>query len=466
MALAGLSGGPCFRPRQAPGPSGHRLLGSLHDVRTDRIRFVTNATREFGDIVAFRMGPKRLFLLRHPHHVRHVLCENHRNYRKGLGLAEARPMLGDGLLTSDGDLWASQRRLLQAAFQKDRMEWYGQAICEAVCETAERWRALAMCGDAVDIGAEMTRLTMNVLSKTLLLPRLMNFASECADDLAEVGRWAMRRMTSLLPLPLVFPTPSNLGARRALTRLEQRAQELIADSRAGGTEAGKFIALLEDQARCDSGNARPGSLVRDEVLTLLLAGHETTAAVLSWTWYLLGGNTEAYKRLRTELDEQLGGADAKDGDLPRLPYTRMVLSEAMRLYPPVWLLPRKSIAADEIGGYEIPARSDVLISLYSMHRHPEFWPDPDRFLPDRFAPGRPAAQTAAALPHYLPFGAGPRTCIGMRFGLMEATIALANLAQRFRLSPAGARVPEPEASLSLHPRNGLPMFIQSRCAGE
>lgn len=448
--------------REAPGPSGRRLVGSLHDVRTDRLRFVTCATREYGDVVGFRMGPKRLFLLRHPAHVRHVLADNHRNYHKGLGLDEARPLLGKGLLTSEGALWATQRRLMQAAFQRDRVQGYGAAIARVLADTTVRWRGFAGREDAVDVAAEMTRLALHMVSESVLSPRLMDFAGECAEDLSVIARWSMARMTALVRVPLSIPTPANVRARRALARLERLADVLVAESRRRRPQALDAIALLEVQTEAETGGPPPRALVRDEVMTLLLAGHETTAAVLSWTWHLLARHPEARQRLCRELDERLQGRAPGVDDLARLPYTRMVLHEALRLYPPVWLLPRRAIGPDEIGGYRIPAGSDVLVSIYSLQRHPQFWSDPDRFVPERFAsadgPGSGDRQAAC----FLPFGAGPRTCIGMRLGWMEAFLTIAALAQRFDVSAADDRPVEPEASLSLHPRGGAPMWIRER----
>jgi cytochrome P450 len=465
---ASIASAPWSRPRarrrEPPGPSGHRLLGSLHDVRTDRLRFVTTATRDYGDLVGFRMGPKRLYLLRHPDHIRHVLTDNVQNYHKGLGLDEARPLLGDGLLTSEGALWASQRRLVQTALQQHRMDRHAVAIAAAVNGVADRWAGFAARGEVVDVAREMTRLAMQVVADCMLTPRLIEVADDCARDLAEIGRWSMRRMSALVKLPLAVPTPGNVRARRALGRLDRHAAALIDESRARRPFVTDLIARLEAGAGAPTAPGVAPRLVRDEIMTLLLAGHETTASLLAWIWHLLARHPDAADRLRQELDTQLAGRSPGLDDVPRLRYTRMVVNEGLRLYPPVWLLPRRSLAADDIGGYDIPAGSDVLISIYSLHRHPAFWPDPDRFDPERFAPP-PGADPHARMPAFLPFGAGPRTCVGMRLGLVEAMLAIASLAQRFTLSCADDRVPIPEASLSLHPRGGVPMIVRERTGG-
>lgn len=456
---APLDAGRRAEPRHAPGPRGRRLLGSLHDVRTDRLRFVTAATRDYGDIVCFRMGPKRLFLLRHPDHVRHVLVDNQRNYRKGLGLDEARPLLGEGLLTSEGAVWAAERRLIQTMFQQARLDDHGAALCGVLRETTARWQGFAARERVVDVAHEMTRLSMQVVATCLLSPRLMDFADDCARDLAEIGRWSMTRMTALVRLPLFVPTPANLRARAALARLERVAAALVDASRARRPDVADMIARLEAPA-AGGGHVPSQRLVRDEIMTMLLAGHETTAAALSWAWHLLARHPHEMQRLQEELDERLGGRTPEPGDLPQLPYTRAVVNETMRLYPPVWLLPRRAVAADTIGGYDVPAGADVLVSLYSLHRHPAYWRDPDDFQPQRFMAG--PAGDAGAMRAYLPFGAGPRSCVGMRLGLLESVLALATLAARFTPAAAGHRAPVADASLSLHPRGGVPMFIRER----
>lgn len=440
--LAGSS--PARPERVAPGPSGRRLLGSLLEVRRDRLRFVTEAARAYGDLVCFRMGPKRLYLINGPDYARHVLCDSAANYEKGLGLAEAEPLLGKGLLTSEGDLWAAQRRLLQAAFHAGRIDAYCGSMVSAAAARAETWRRPDRA-EALDVAQEMVQLTIDILGRTLFGVDLKERAAEISEDLAVLTRWAMSRMASLLPLPLGAPTPRNFRARRALRRLEALVERMIRGRDAGG---GDLLSLLA------ANGARPADdrQMRDEVMTLLLAGHETTAATLAWTWYELARNPEAARRVRAEADEVLVGRAATAEDVPRLAYTRAVVDEVLRLYPPVWLLPRRAREDDVIDGYAIPARSDVLVCLYTLHRHPAYWEDGDAFDPSRFAPGRSAARVACS---YIPFGTGPRTCLGGRFGMTEVILVVATIAQRYNLELArGARI-EAQASLTLHPRGLL-----------
>lgn len=441
---------PSQKDKRVPGPRGRRLLGSLLEVRRDRLSFVTHATQKYGDLICFRMGPKRLYLLNHPDYARHVLCDNETNYRKGLGLIEAKPLLGEGLLTSDGEIWASQRRLLQAAFHNKRMEDFSNSMVDAAQATLERWQERASNEQVVDVAQEMVRLTMSIVGSTLFRIDLSEAVADVSRDLTLLTRWAMSRMTSIWKLPMYVPTPKNRRAVAALRRLESFVEKMIRQHAHPGNES--LLSLM----------AAEGSdkKMRDEVMTLLLAGHETTAATLTWVWYLLSQHPEVERRLHAEVDEVLAGRRATLSDVPRLVYTKMIVSETLRLYPPVWLLPRKTKNPDCLDQHIIPANSDVLICVYTIHRHPRFWDQPGRFDPERFAPDKGPGRDSGA---YLPFGAGPRTCLGSRFGLMEAVLMVAMIAQRFSLRLADQKV-EPEASLTLHPRHGLSMTLHRRPA--
>ena len=433
--------------RRPPGPHGHALLGSLLEVRRDRIRFVTRSVETYGDIVGFRMPHRNLVLLRHPDHIRHVLCENPGNYRKGLGLRDATDLLGDGLLTSDGDLWASRRRILQTAFQRDRLQSYHASISEAAFSLADRWERAAISGTVLDAGGEFAIATLRIATRTLFETKLDDGTlAEIAADLDIAGQMAMARMTAFVPLPRWLPTRANLRTAAAIRRLESHVDGIARGYDAGRHAPGSMLRKLIEGVAAETD---PRRAVRNEILTFLLAGHETTAATLTWALYLLARNRDCLETLRQEVDQI--------EDASKLAYTRMAIDETMRLYPPVWMLPRRSVADDCIGGYDVPAGSDVLISLYSLHRHPNFWPDPERFEPGRFAAsGRPGSGA------YLPFGSGPRTCVGASLGLLEAVILLATVVARCEFQLASEQEVECEASLSLRPKNGLRILVQRR----
>ncbi len=442
--------------RTAPGPQGRHLLGSLLEVRRDLLQFVINATGLYGGLVNFRMGPRNLFLISHNAYAQHILHDNQGNYLKGLGLLEAKPLLGDGLLTSEGNLWSVQRRFLQAAFHGKKLEEYSAVMVSQTESLLTHWRSLASAGQYVDVADEMTRLTLNILGATLFGQDFSAISGELARHLNTVANWAITRMTSLWKLPLSIPTPRNRRAGHALRRLDLMAQQMFAQHRRqDAAHKGHLLSLLLESAPGQM-SAAGEKQARDEVMTFLLAGHETTAATLSWTLFLLAQHPEVAARLQLELEETLGGRAPGWADVQRLEYARMVVSEAMRLYPPVWLLPRKAIEEDRVGDYQIPPRSDVLISVYSLHRNPAYWQDPDKFIPERFAhndaPHRPACT-------YIPFGAGQRTCPGNRFGMMEATLVLAMLVQRYRFESLPAQSVTPKATLSLRPQGGLKLKL-------
>ena len=443
------------RKKSAPGPRGHHLIGSILDVRRDRIKFITQATAAFGDFVEFRMGPKRLFLLSHPDHAKHVLATNHLNYRKGLGLAEAIPLFGTGLLTAAGSQWSNDRELLQSAFQPDRLPAYAPRIVAATRGLLNKWEAHDRNGVSFDVAREMARLTLEILGDTLLGADLRSRADALLENMEIVTSWAMKQMASLVRLPLFLPTLAHVRVRRALRDLISCVDTMIQTHHPGSGQ--RILDLLMPDG-ADGLQALELKRIRDHLLTFLVAGHETTAATLAWTWWLLAQHPEVEQRLLDELDQQLCGQTPQYKDLPRLTYLRAVMHEAARLYPPVWMLSRVAVADDQIDGYRIPAGADVLISLYTLQRHPSFWPDPDRFSPDRFAGDQP---TRAAGYAFIPFGAGPRSCIGATLGLVEASFVMAMILPRFSIRVRPGCNVRPEAMLTLRP-SGFVANVKSR----
>ncbi len=435
------------RGRLVPGPRGRRLIGCLMEVRRNRLAFVRRSFRDFGDAAAFRMGPKRLFLMAHPEAFRHVLCHRPENFVKGVGLREARPLLGDGLLTAEGEAAAAERRRLRPAFDGSLLAGYARAMTEAAGAMLDRWSAATEACLAVD--REMVRLALEVLDRTLLDSDLTRRADALHGDLVEMTDWAMRRMSGLLPWPLALPGGGNGRARRALRHLEAWAREAV-EGRAGKALRADVIGLLLADGRS------PGE-IRDELLTFLLAGHETTAVTLSWALSLVARHPEVAARLEAEVDEVLRGRPPAPDDLPALPFTRAVIDETLRLYPPVWLIPRRSLRRDLIAGWRIPGGSDVLLNVYSLHRHPDFWDDPERFRPERFMAPAQAVPRA-----YLPFGAGNRSCLGSGFGLLEVRLVVAMVAQRFHLEAVDEVEVPPLPSLTLRPTRPIRVRLAAR----
>jgi len=452
-------------PRQAPDAAAPRrsipvtpmrdLPSLMRKLWWDRLSLMSDAADEYGDAVRFRMGPKSLYFFNHPDHAKHVLADNAANYHKGMGLTEAKRLLGDGLLTSEGELWRRQRRTIQPAFRRDRLGDFAGMVADEASTLVSRLESKIGHGP-VDVVAEMTRLTLSVLANALLDVDLSPFFS-LGEAFEQVQDQAMFEMVTLRMLPIWLPIPRHRRFHHALGQLEDAVMALV-DERERNARPGSddVITRLLDAYRDEPDPNVRRRRLRDELLTILLAGHETTASTLSWAWYLIDQHPEVGERMRSEAAEVLGDRLPVLDDLHRLPYTTMVIQETMRLYPPVWALTRRAVAADEVGGYRVPAGADVMICPYTLHRHPGFWPEPQRFDPLRFE------QAMAALTHryaYIPFGAGPRVCVGSHLGMMEATFVAIMVARSLRLGLVPGREVRPEAMLSLRVQGGLPMLV-------
>ncbi|MEV4483212.1 cytochrome P450 [Micromonospora coxensis] len=440
--------------RRVPaGPTGPAMLRTLWQLARDRLGLMRTAA-SYGDAV--RLGPsfKTLYFFNHPDHAKHVLADNSQNYHKGVGLAQARRALGDGLLTSEGELWRKQRRVIQPAFQAKRIAGQAGAVVEEAARLVDRLRE-HRDGAPVDIVKEMTGLTLGVLGRTLLDSDLSGHRS-VGHDFEVMQDQAMFEMVTMGSVPTWLPLPHQLRFRRARRELQRVVDALVAERRARGEEGDDALSRLIVSTRQEA-DPRVGRLrMRDELVTLLLAGHETTASTLGWTFHLLDRHPEIRERVRAEAVQVLGDRLPVHEDLARLRFTAQVINEAMRLYPPVWMLSRISQGPDEIGGYHVPAGVDVLICPYTLHRHPDFWDEPDRFDPDRFDPARSGGRPRYA---YVPFGAGPRFCVGNHLGLMEATFVTAMVVRELRLTADPSYEVVPEPMLSLRIRGGLPMRV-------
>jgi len=439
-----------------PGPPLRSLPRTLWQLGRDRLGMLTAAAR-YGDAVRISIGPRSLYFFNHPDHAKHVLADNSANYHKGIGLVQARRALGDGLLTSEGALWRRQRGVVQPVFGHRRITRQAGIVAEEAALLVDRLRARQGDGP-VDVVRELTGLTLGVLGRTLLDADLARFDA-IGESFEAVQDQAMFEMASLGAVPTWVPLPRQVRFRRARRHLQRVVDQLVAERAADLREdAGDALSRLIVSTRREADPQVGRQRLRDELVTLLLAGHETTASTLGWTFHLLDRHPQVWDRLRAEAIEVLGDRLPGYGDLKRLHYTAMVVSEAMRLYPPVWILTRQAQADDEVGGFQVPAGSDVLISPYTLHRHPAFWNAPERFRPDRFDPGQ---QTDRPRYAYLPFGAGPRFCVGSHLGMLEASFVLAAVARELRLVTAPGYRVVPEPMLSLRIRGGLPMTVHA-----
>ncbi|HEU4456661.1 MAG TPA: cytochrome P450 [Longimicrobium sp.] len=438
-----------------PGPRGGLPFRLLPAFRRDPLGFLARVQRAHGDVAGFRFGPRRLYLLSHPDLVRDVFVTHHRNFIKSRALQRARVLLGTGLLTSEGDFHLRQRRMAQPAFHRDRVAALAGAMAAYAGRTADGWSA----GREMDVAREMNRLTLSIAGDTLFGADVEGEAEGVARALdAALGMFD--RLTN--PLGVILdrlPLPGTIRLRRARAALDATIYGIIERRRASAGDRADLLSLLL-AARDDEGDGggMTDEQLRDEALTLFLAGHETTANALAWSWHLLAAHPEAEARLHAEVDAVVGGRLPTADDYPRLPYARAVFAESMRLYPPAWAIGREPLEDFAAGGYRIRAGTVVMMSPWVVHRDPRWWPDPERFDPGRWTP-----EAEAALPRfaYFPFGGGPRKCIGEGFAWMEGVIVLATLAQRWRLRPAPGAVVTTAPSITLRPA-GLRMRPEAR----
>jgi cytochrome P450 len=436
----------------------------------DRLGFLTHIAREHGDIVHWTMGREHMVLLVHPEHIRDVLVTHQRRFRKGRGLERAKMLLGEGLLTSEGEFHLRQRRLAQPAFHRQRIAGYGRVMTDFAVRAAGRWRE----GDTIDVAHEMTRLTLAVVGKTLFDADVEAEATEIGDALTQ----SIESFTfTMLPFGEILerlPLPPVRRFERARERLDRTIYRMIDERRRSGSDRGDLLSMLmlarDDEApglpdegsASSTGDRMTDRQLRDEAMTIFLAGHETTANALAWTLYLLANHPDVERRLHAELDDVLGDRPPAADDITALAFTRMVVAESMRLYPPAWVIGRRAMEDYDVGGYRLPARSIVLVSPFITHRDARFFPDPESFRPDRWTPEAQAAQPKFA---YFPFGGGTRQCIGEQFAWMEAILILAALTRRHRFRLVNAEPVTPRAIVTLRPRGRMMMRVERRGVG-
>jgi cytochrome P450 len=426
-------------------------------MRRDPLGFLTRAAREYGDVARFRMGPIDLHLINRPDWIRDVLVTNAASFHKGRGLERAKRLLGQGLLTSEDPVHLRQRRMIQPAFHHQRISSYGAAMVELADRLAGRWAA----GETRDVAHEMTRLTLAIVGRTL-------FDADVETEADEIGAAltaAMQLFGRSIALPYFeildrLPLPSNRRFDRARARIDATIARLISERRRSPGRGSDLLSLLVEASDTEGDGSRMSDAqVRDEAITIFLAGHETTANALAWTWYLLSQNPEAEARLHAELDAVLGDRAPAVEDLPRLRYAESVLAESMRLYPPAWILGRRVLTPYAVGGFDIPAGSIVVVCQWVTHRDARYFPDPERFDPERW---RPEIRDARPKFSYFPFGGGPRVCIGEGFAWMEGVLVLATIARRWRPRLAAGQKIVPAPSITLRPRHGIRMVLEPR----
>jgi cytochrome P450 len=457
--LPTAGGGPAHRKAPA-GPRGHWLWGCMPQIRKDPLRFYTHARRDYGDYVRLRAVPGVYFyLLTHPEAVEHVLQKNHKNYRKPAFFTRTMMLLvGQGLFTSEGDLWLRQRRLMQPAFHRQHLAKLAPLMVDAA-EGFVREREAAGPGQVVDLLDEMMRLSFRVAGTTLFGADITGGADTTGRAYRTAFEYLNYRMGSPFRAPAWFPTRRNLAFARANRLLGRVVLGLIEARRQAGDRPDDLLSLLLAARDEETGAGMSDRQLKDEVLTLLTAGHETVGAALAWTWSLLGQHPRVQDDLADEARGRLRGRGPAAEDLPHLPLARAVFEEALRLYPPAHGQPREAIEADEVNGFPIPAKATVALSQYVTQRHPDFWEGPEEFRPERFLPPQAASRPKYA---YFPFGGGPRVCIGNSFALLEGPLVLATVLRKFRVELVPGHPVVPDSTFTLRPKYGVKAVLRPR----
>jgi cytochrome P450 len=443
--------------RFPPGPKGLPIVGVAFELRRDPLALLRRVAREYGDIVSIRVPLGTRILLNNPGYIEQLLVVQQAKFHKStLTKQVTERMLGQGLLISEGDLWRRQRRPAQPAFHRSRINEYAAPMVEIAQAHIRDWRD----GESRDVAHAMTALTLDIAVRTLFGTTLPGEAEQVGRAMTFLMRHQLGRQRSPFRVPESWPTPRNRRAEREVEFLDSLVYRIIEERRAqsGSNHHNDLLSMLMGAMDEDGSQMTPKQL-RDETMTLFLAGHETTALTLSWTWYLLSQNPAVETRLEEELRGVLGGRAPDVADLMRLPYLQAVLNEVLRLYPPAYILARTAIAPCTIGGYDIPTGTTILTSQWVMHRDERYFDDPDSFHPERWLDGLADRLPAGV---YLPFGDGPRRCIGQGFAQLEAALVIGTIAQRFRfrLVPGHPVIPEP--LVTLRPRHGIRMTLHAR----
>lgn len=437
--------------KRQPGPKGVPLLGSFPEFRRDPLAFCRRVARDYGDIAFFRTGPLRCVQINRPEWIQLLLTKEAPRMHKALDFKQLEAMLGKGLVTSEGEAWRRERRLIQPAFHADRIRVYESAMVERAQAMLEAWRD----GQELELSGAMSRVTLQIVGRTLFGCDVDDEARAMAESITAFMDAFERLLTSRLPVPLAWPLPRNRGAHRAVRQLDDVVRKIVAVRRAAGPGEDLLWWLLEAK---DEQGALDERQLRDELVTFLLAGHETTSLALSWTLLLLSQNPAVEERLVDELQRVLGSRAPNGDDVPKLEFTRQVIEEGLRVRPPVWGIGREALEDIELDGYVIEKGTQIFLTQWVTHHDPRFFPDPERFDPDRWTPERRESIPPCAS---FPFGAGARKCIGAHFAMLEATLLLASIVQRFHVEALPGAI-ELQPAVTLRPKHGIRARLSAR----
>jgi cytochrome P450 len=439
-----------------PGPRGYPLLGVMPEMISDMLGLFTNTAREYGGIAQFKLLNKSYLLVTNPDYVKYILQDNYKNYIRGRSVETGRVLLGNGLPLIDGDFWLRERRILQPAFHRERLGKLANVVTNVIDVFLQDWEAKAGTNQPLDLDDEMMRLTLTIIIKSMFSAEIDDKIQSLSQAFNVASKFMLWRSQQMWAPPLSFPFRRNVEYNRALKVLNDTIYPLVANRRKNPKD--DLLGMMLEMRDADTDEGMSDQQARDEVVTIFFAGHETTAATLSWAFYLLSQHPEVEDRMRAEGKIVLNGRQPAFADLPKFVYLQQVINEVLRLYPAAYLFAREAVVDDLLDGYSIPANTLIFISPFVTHHDSKYWPDPERFDPDRFTPEQVTSRPRHV---YYPFGEGPHLCLGNNFALMEMQLILAMTLQRFRLRlvPNHPIAFKPEATL--RPRYGMKMTIDA-----
>ncbi|MFN8323179.1 MAG: cytochrome P450 [Chitinophagales bacterium] len=438
----------------------HWLFGSAYVLRENAHAVIPELIKKYGEIISLTLPFNRLVIAAKPEYAKYVLVDNNKNYRKSLAYDMLRLLLGNGLLTSEGEFWKKQRRLIQPAFHKQKLAELTAMMVRRATAEADKYEKLSVSGEYFDIANDMTGLTLDIISEAIFSNGIGDKADLIAGQITLLNQYATDKLNQPIRLPALFPTPANVKERKAVKILDEVIYSIIDQRRKEGVSKNDLLSMLLDARDAESGEAMDNAQLRDEVMTIFIAGNETTANAMAWTLYLLSQNPEAEEKMIREIDSKLNsGVELTFENVMQFHYVRMVIDESMRLFPPAWVVGRRNNTDDEIDGYRIIKGTNVLIPIMYFHRCEKYWDEPLKFKPERFAPDKKVNIDRYV---YFPFGGGPRLCIGNNFAILEMQIILIQLYRRykFRLQPSFEVVPEP--LITLRPKYGMRMRVEKK----
>lgn len=443
--------------KKIPTAPGHWLLGNLREMNADVLGMIDKFRPQLGDIFYVDVAVLKILIITKPDYIKYILQENNKNYIKSFGYEIIKLFLGNGLLTSEGDFWRKQRRLAQPAFHKEKLVEITKQMARSSEILATTLEQVKNEGKEIDITEYMNSVTLDIVSAALFSADVSKNIDVIRNSLTVANEFAMERITAPIKWPVWFPLPSIIKFKKAATELDKVVYGFIENHRSAKERPNDLLTMLMDAVDEETGERMSDLQLRDECMTIFLAGHETTSLALSWFWLLMHEHPEEEKKLHEELKTVLNGRTPGFADIPKLKYTKQLIEETMRLYPPAWTIGRRPLEDDVIDGYPIKKGQNILMMAYHVHRHPDYWEQPDKFMPERFSDENVKNIKKFA---YFPFGGGPRLCIGNSFAMMEMQLVIATLAQRFKFRRTETHEIQKDPLITMRPKDGIKMKVE------